>query len=298
MDRLFAMEVFVRTAERLSFTRAAEDLDLSRSVVTAQVQALERRLGVQLLRRTTRTIALTDDGRAYLERVRAILADIAETEEMVTTGRGTPRGRLRVQVPVGLARVALAPAMAAFAAKHPEVTVVVLARDRFPNFIEEGIDAAVYVGDLPDLPVIARPLGRVPLVTCAAPGYLAAKGEPRSLEDLRNHSCVQIYSHELGGALPWYFEVGGEVRRLEVGGRLYFDLSEAAIAAAVSGAGLVHVICYLLDEHLRARRLRPVLEHLQYRGPAVSIIYPRQRHLSGRTRAFVSHVADLGLAAA
>ena len=295
MDRLFAMEVFVRAAERLSFTRAAEDLGLSRSVVTAQVQALERRLGVQLMRRTTRTIALTEDGRAYLERVRAILADIAETEEMVATGRGTPRGRLRVQVPVGLARVALAPAMAAFAARYPEVTVVMLARDRFPHFVEEGIDAAIYVGDVPDLPVIAKSLCRVPLVTCAAPGYLAVEGEPKSLEDLRNHRCIQIYSHELGGALPWYFEVAGEVRPLDVGGKLYFDLSEAAIAAAVGGAGLVHAIRYLLDGHLEAGRLRPVLEHIQYRGPDVSVVYPRQRHLSGRTRAFVSYVASLNL---
>jgi LysR family transcriptional regulator for bpeEF and oprC len=294
MDRLQSMEVFRWVVDLGSFSRAADRLDMSRAAVTAHVAALESRLGVRLLNRTTRKLALTDDGAAYLDHVRRVLADVEETEGVLTAGRHLPRGVLRVDLPVSIGRQFVVPALPRFAAQYPELKVVAILEDRRADLIEAGIDAALRIGPLEDSSLVARRVYEADFVACASPDYLAVHGTPQTPADLARHNCLGLYAVSRGQVLDWVFEKDGERVTFTPGGNLSISNGEALLDAAVAGAGIVMMFDMTASRWLASGALRPLLQDWQRRDRyPISVVYPQNRHLSAKVRAFSDFVAGL-----
>lgn len=290
MDQFRALGIFIRVVERGSFSAAAADLGLSHGMASAVVRALERELKVELIRRTTRRMALTDEGRAFFDQGRRILEDFTTLKEAMS-GRPTQiSGRLSVQAPGAFSRLVLAPALGGFRQAHPELEMRLKTSDRLPDMISENLDAVIYVGPLPDSTLMARGFGAFPLVTAAAPAYLATRGEPRSLDDLADHDLIDIVSSTTGRRLDWQFRVEGQRLFRPARAALAFDNSEAAIAAAVSGAGIVQNISYALADPIAEGRLVPILADLRDPGSEVHLLTRRQDRPPARLRVFASLV--------
>ncbi len=294
MDRLTSMEVFHWVVELGSFSRAADRLDLSRASVTAHIAALESRLGVKLLNRTTRRLSLTDDGTSYLEHVRRILADVQETDAMLSAGRSVPRGILRVEMPVTLGRQYIVPALPRFASQYPELQVIALLEDRRTNLVEEGIDAAVRNGPLSDSTLVARRVFEARWATYASPDYLALHGEPKTPAELDGHNCLGLYVVSRGEAFDWAFEKDGARVVRPPGGRLMVSNGEAMLDAAVNGAGVVQTLDMFASRWVASGALRPILVDWQRTDAyPISVVYPQSHHLSAKVRAFAEFVAGL-----
>ena len=293
MDSLRAMRVFLRVAELRSLTAASQDLGYARGAASAIVKELEAHLGVQLLERTTRKLRLTEEGQHYAERARAILADVASLEEDVGRAERAARGLLRVQMPPGLARRIVAPALRRFADAYPEVTLEILSRNAVPDFVTDRLDAAVFVGDLPDSSLIARPVGRIPSLTVAAPAYLARAGTPAHPGDLARHRAITILSSATGQPVPWRFRRGDESSAFVPTGPVAFEGSDAAVSAAVAGLGLVQLGSYLVYDEVRSGALVPVLT--DWRAPAAEarLLHPPHRLKPMKLRAFEEFLIDL-----
>jgi len=294
MDRLQSMDVFRWVVDLGSFSRAADRLDMSRAAVTGHVAALENRLGLRLLNRTTRKLALTDDGAAYLDHVRRVLADVEETEGVLTAGRTLPRGVLRIDLPVAIGRQFVVPALPRFAAQYPDLKVIAILDDRRTDLIEAGIDAAVRMGPLEDSSLVARRVYEAGFVVCASPDYLALQGTPETPADLERHNCLGLYAVSRGQVLDWAFEKGGERVSFTPGGALSISNAEALLDAAVAGAGIVMLLDMMASRWIASGALRPLLQDWQ-RGDRypISVVYPQNRHLSAKVRVFSDFVAGL-----
>jgi len=293
MDQLKAMKVFQRVAERGSLTAASLDLGLSRGGASAIVTELEKYLGVQLIERTTRSLRLTEDGLYYLEKARAITEAVANLEDEVGSAERQPRGRLRVQIPAGLAALAVAPALPEFLAAYPHVDLEILSRDGVPDFVGDQIDAAVLVGALPALDIVARPLGRIPLMTVASPHYLDRQGEPESIADLAQHCCIPIISSVSGRTVPWRFRVDGEETSVPVHGRVAFETAAAAVIAAKRGAGILQLASYLVFNEVRAGTLVPVLDAIRPGSSEMFLAHPRHRLKPKKLKVFEKFLVEL-----
>jgi len=273
MDKLRAMASFVRIVDRGSLTAAAADLEVSLPSMVRTLATLERELGATLLTRTTRRLRLTDEGRQYLERCRAILGQVQEAEATLHSRRAAPRGRLAVTAPVLFGGRYVAPLMNEFLRRHPEVTGELLFVDRVVNLVEEGLDAAVRIGQLPDSSLVAIPLGKVRRVMCASPGYLRAHGEPRRLEDLRAHRGLRVTSLT-------------QPRKVPMATVLTCNQADAAIEACANGLGIGWFVSYMVAPQVRAGRLKYLLEDFEAEPLPVSFLYPQSRQLSPTVRAF------------
>jgi LysR family transcriptional regulator for bpeEF and oprC len=294
MDRLQSMDVFRWVVDLGSFARAADRLDMSRAAVTGHVAALENRLGVRLLHRTTRKLALTDEGAAYLDHVRRVLADVEETEAVLTAGRSRPRGVLRIGMAVAIGRQFIAPALPRFAAQHPDLKVIALLDDRRVDLVESGIDAAVRVGPLEDSSLVARRVFEANFVAYGSPDYLALHGTPQTPADLERHNCLGLYVVSRGEVLDWVFEKDGERVSWTPNGSLSISNVEALLDAAVAGAGIVMLFDMSASRWVASGALRPVLQDWQRRERhPISVVYPQNRHLSAKVRAFSDFVAGL-----
>jgi LysR family transcriptional regulator for bpeEF and oprC len=295
MNQLRAMLVLSRVAERGSLTAASIDLGYARGAASAIVSELERYLGVQLLERSTRSLRLTEDGQAYLDGARRILADVAELEASVGSAERIPRGVLRVQIPAGLARLVVAPSLHRFIADYPEIEVQILSRNSLPNFTTEQIDAAVFVGPLPSLDIIARPIGRLPYLTAAAPGYLARNGTPERPADLADHTMIGVLSSTTGQRIPFRFRESGADLDVVPEGPLAFETAEAAVAAATGGAGIVQLASYLVYNEVRAGKLVPILDAARPASAEMNVIHARHRLKPRKLRVFEDFLRDLNL---
>jgi LysR family transcriptional regulator for bpeEF and oprC len=294
MDRLQSMDVFRWVVDLGSFSRAADRLDLSRAAVTGHVAALETRLGVRLLNRTTRKLALTDDGAAYLDHVRRVLADVEETEAVLTAGRSLPRGVLRVDLPVAIGRQFVVPALPRFAAQYPELKVIAILEDRRVDLVESGVDAALRVGPLADSSLVARRVYEANFVVYASPDYLALNGTPQVPADLERHNCLGLYSVSQGRVFEWVFEKDAERVTWTPGGSLSISNAEALLDAAVAGAGIVMLFDMSASRWVASGALRPLLQDWQRRDRyPISVVYPQNRHLSAKVRVFSDFVAGL-----
>ena len=275
MDKLRAMASFVRIVDRGSLTAAAADLEVSLPSMVRTLATLERELGAALLTRTTRRLHLTDEGRQYLERCRAILGKVQEAEATLHSRRAAPRGRLAVTAPVLFGKRYVAPLMSEFLRKHPEVSGELLFVDRVVNLVDEGIDAAVRIGQLPDSSLVAIPLGKVRRVMCASPAYLRAEGTPRRPEDLRGHRGIRVT-----GLAP------SHPRKAPIANVLTCNQADAAIEACADGLGVGSFVSYMVAPQVRAGRLKYVLEDFEVEPLPVSFLYPQSRQLSPTLRAF------------
>lgn len=285
MDRIDAMRLFTRVVEQRSFTQAAQDLNLPRSTVTDAIKQLETRLQVRLLQRTTRHVSPTLDGEAYYQRCLTILADI-EDAEMAFAG-AKPRGLLRIDVHGTLARHFLMPELPDFLTQYPDIVLFMSEGDRLVDPVREGIDCVVRVGKLKDSDMVARRLGELEEVTCAAPDYLQRFGTPHSISELEGHRMVGFRSSASGTLMPLEFTVAGQARQVTLPCTVSVSAAESLVAAARMGLGIIQVPRYHLRDSLDNGSLLPLLPQFPSTPMPVSLLYPRNRQLSPRVRVFI-----------
>lgn len=291
MDRLAAIEAFVRVAETHSFSAAALRLRLSKSVVSRQVGALEAELGVRLFHRTTRSLTLTEAGRGYFERTSRILDDLQDANLAVSQLQAAPRGRLRVNAPMSFGYLHLAPALPDFLARHADVNVDLVMNDRFVDLVDEGFDVAVRIGTLVDSSLIARRLAPVKRVVCASPAYVAAHGAPRTPDDLKQHDC--LCNSNIALLHEWRFlAADGKPWHVDVQGRVSANNGDALRVAALAGLGVANLPTFIVGEDLRAGTLVTALDDFMLQDMTLNAVYPHARYLSPKVRAFVDFLAD------
>jgi len=293
LDRLQAMQVFVSVVDSGGFTRTAEVLRMPKATVTTLVQGLEAHLGVKLLNRTTRRVNVTADGAAYYERCVRILAEVEETESALSRTRTAPRGRLRVDVPSSIGRRVLVPALAEFFDRHPEIRLELGCSDRPVDLIEEGVDCVVRGGDPADSSLVARRVAMHPFVTCATPAYLERCGVPLHPRDLERHRCIRYFSAKTGRLFEWDFARDGERISLPVDGFVAANDGDAYAAAGLAGLGVMQVPRFMVEEALTQGQLTVILEDWGTAPLPLYVMYPQNRHLSAKVRAFVDWVAEL-----
>jgi LysR family transcriptional regulator for bpeEF and oprC len=286
---LTGVEAFVAVVRTGSFVRAGDALDLSTSAVSRSVARLERALGVRLLQRTTRKVALTDEGRAYHGHCEHMLDAFNQANEAVQQHRATLAGRLRVEVAVSFGRIVLMPALPAFVQAHPALELQIGMSDRVADLIEDGIDVAVRVGEQRDSSLVAQTIGRTRWTTVAAPSLVARKSLRRPA-DLTRLPSVDFLYPSTGRPRPWYFERDGVREELPPSARLGVGSGEALVDAAVLGLGVVQTLDILVEAHLRAGRLVRLLRGWEAPGPPISVVYPSGRYVSARVRAFTEFV--------
>lgn len=292
MNDLHAMQIFARVAELSSFTRAADSLGLPKTSVSNAVQQLESSLGTRLLQRTTRKVELTQDGRAYYERCTDLLADIDELQSLFQAGAQL-RGRLRVDMPSGMARNFVIPKLPEFLHEHPQIELELSSTDRLVDVVREGFDCVLRVGTLGDSSLIARTLGTLRIVNCVSPAYLQQFGTPRRLEDLARHRLIH-YVSTLGAKSPGfeYFD-GSAYRTLPMNGVVTVNNSDAYQACCLAGFGIIQAPAVGLQHLLAQGALVEVLPKLRAEPMPVSLLYPHRRNLAKRVQAFMTWLAQI-----
>ena len=293
MNKLQAMQVFVRVVETGGMTRAADSLQMPKATATTLIQQLEAVLGVKLLNRTTRSVSVTTDGAAYYQRCVAILAQVRETEESLTQRHATPGGRLRVDVQTLMARLVIVPALSSFFARYPDIELQLGCSERRADLIEEGIDCALWSGELEDSTLIARRVGQLYFGTCASPSYLAAHGQPRHPDELKAHRCINHFSPRTGKIFDWVFAKNGERIQTSLHGSIALDDENSYVAAAEAGLGVAQIPAFVLKEAMERGSLDLLLGDWFPEPAPLNIVYPENRHLSSKIRVFVDWVAEL-----
>ena len=292
-NKLQAMAVFVQVVDVGSFTRAAEILQLPKATVSTLVQSLESALSTKLLHRTTRLVTVTTDGAAYYERCVRILSDVRDADESLSRARLSPSGRLRVDVPSGLASEILIPALPAFFERYPDILMELGSTDRPVDLVEEGVDCAIRGGELWDTSLIARRVGVINFLTAAAPSYLERYGVPKHPRDLERHRCVNYFSAKTGKTYDWDFRRGDERIDIAMHGVIALNDSNAYVHAGLAGLGVVQMTDYLLMQHVAAGRMVQLLPDWTSDPLPVHIVFPQSRNLSAKVRVFVEWVAEL-----
>jgi DNA-binding transcriptional LysR family regulator len=293
VDRFDNMRVFAKVVETGGFTSAAARLGISASMVSQHVKELEERLAVRLLNRTTRKVSLTEVGRAYYERCTRLLADLEETEQAVGDMHAAPRGALRLNAVPSFGILHLAPAIADFTARFPAISVELMLSERPVDLIAEGFDVAVRLEEMPDSSLIARQLAPCRMVVCGAPSYFERHGVPRTPADLTAHNCLT----PAGNVLPYYHAwhltaADGTALNISPIGNLRSNSGAVLKVAALAGHGLACLPTFFVGEALQSGRLVTVLD--DYIAPPLTLraLYPHNRHLSAKVRAFVDFLAE------
>lgn len=296
MDTLRAMQIFTTVVEAGSLTGASERLGLSGPAVVRSLAALESTLGVRLLNRTTRRSSLTDEGREYFEGCKRVLAEADAAHAALSARRTEPRGRLRLTAPITFGRLRVAPVVADFAARHLGIEVDLLLLDRVVDLVEEGIDAAVRIGPLPDSSLVALGLGETRRVTCASPAYLRRAGTPRSPQDLRTHRLI-LFSG-LAAHDEWVFATPNErpgratLERVPIRPFLRTNQLDAAMDPCLRGLGCAQFLCYQVEPLLRAGKLRRLLAAHEPAPLPIHIVSPSSRGRSSNVNAFIDFARD------
>jgi DNA-binding transcriptional LysR family regulator len=287
LDRVASLEVFAKVAALGSLSGAARALGMSQTMATKHMAALEGRLGVKLLHRTTRKITLSEAGRRYLESVERILSELAEADAVATAERVEVIGTLRVNAPVSFGVRELVPRLAQFSRLHPGLTVDLGLSDRVVDLVEEGWDVAIRIGQIEDETLIARKLARCRLLVAASPAYLAERGTPRTISELVSHNCLGYTLSNALGAKRWQFDTDGSTST-PVGGSLHANNGDALLAAALAGHGLIYQPTFLIGDDIRAGRLVSLtLDHPPMELPGVFAIYASNRRPPAKVRAFI-----------
>ncbi len=290
MDATSDLRAFVRVLDRGSFSSAAKDLGITPSAVSKLVSRLEDRLGVRLLERSTRRLALTAEGERFLARARRIVADIEEAEAEVMQARGAPRGILRINSGTAFGLHQLAPALADFLARYPEIDVDLSITDRLVDLIEEQADIAVRSGHIPEGPLIQRKIADLQRVICAAPGYLERRGTPKVAADLKNHDCIVVAGP---GLSRWPFKTRSGIDVVDVRPRVTTDNAEAALRLAIEGAGIIRLSDVIVGSPLRDRQLVALLTDSHHVEPfPLAAIYPAGRQRLPRVAVFIDFLVE------
>lgn len=291
VDHLAEMAAFVRVVEAGTFTGAAQRLGWSKSMVSRRIAELEDRLGARLLNRTTRRLSLTEAGDAYYRRCARILAEIDDAEDEIARLSAEPRGTLRVNAPMSFGTQHLAPAIAGFVGRYPQVRIDLTLDDRFVDLIDDGVDVAVRIGVLADSSLIARRLAPSHVVLCASPAYLARRGVPERPADLAAHDCL-LYSNAVS-VDQWQFPgADGAAETVRVRGPMVANNGDVLREVAIAGLGIARLPTFIVADALADGRLRPLLCRHRLPETPIHAVYPHSRHLSTKVRAFVDFLAE------
>lgn len=286
MDRLEAMSVIIAVTEAGSISAASRRLKSPVATVSRKVAELESRLKAQLFQRTSRRIILTAAGRSYIDACKRIIGQVDDAEREVSGEYRAPKGELAVTTPWGLGHTHVLPLAVEFLKAYPEISLRHVFDDRVVNTTEENIDVAVRVGGLPDSNMIATRVGSIRIVVCASPAYLKARGTPKQIGDLAQHDCLGIDDHAMPTA--WKFVRGRRATVAPIRSRLCVNTSEAAVLAAIEGAGLARVMSYKIDAAKRAGKLAIVLEKFEPEPLPVHILYRPRKPVPLKLRAYLN----------
>ena len=293
MDKLAAMSTFVKVVESGSFTRAADALNLPKARVSQRVSDLEAELRVRLLHRTTRSLNLTDDGRAYFERCQSLLQQLDELEETLKGGIGVPAGKLRVEVLASIARWVIAPRLHEFEARCPRIQLRLGGTDRVSHLLEDGIDCAIRGGALKDSTLVARHLCDIRLGLYAAPAYLASAGAIQTPGDLALSKRLSWFNSRDRNPFSWELQSGPDTHWVEPAQGVQFDDPDVAIAACMAGSGICPGAPFAVRQFVMSGALVPVLPQWHFPARPIHLVYPSARHLSVRLRSFVNWVLEV-----
>ena len=293
MDKFQAMALFVRVVETGGITRAAESLGIPNATATTLIQRLEASLGVKLLNRTTRRVSVTPDGAAYYTRAAAILAEVTDVEEALSQHSSAPRGRVRVDVPTLIARSVIVPALPRFFAEFPDIELALACNERHFDLVAEGIDCALWIGEIGDESLVARRVGFLYFATCASPAYIQAHGQPVHPRELAQHRCINHFSPRTGETVEWVFSKGGERVQAVFPGLLALEDENSYVSAAEAGLGIAQMPAFAVKEAMERGALDLVLGDWFPEPSPLHVVYPQSRHLSRRVRVFVDWLATL-----
>lgn len=289
MDRLLEMEVFVAVNEVGSFNKAAERMRMSPPAATRAVASLEERLGTTLLTRTTRRLHLTDAGVRFLEHAQRLLAEIESAEKDASGETGVPQGHLTISVSVTFARSVITPMVRGFLQTHPKITATVLSLDRVVNLVDEGIDVAVRIGELPASSLIARRVGTVRRIFVASPDYLARRGCPEHPQELKLHSMIGFSN--IQASQEWHYKTKAGKGHVTLAPRLMVNDAMAAVEAAVAGEGITMMMSYVVVDLIKSNKLVPVLMGFVPQEVPVHLVFPQSRLVAPKLRAFLNFSA-------
>lgn len=289
MDKLDAMQTFVRVAEAGSFTAVADQLQVARSVVTRQIAALEKRLRVKLITRSTRSLTLTPTGAAYLEKCRVILNMVDAAESSLDEEKAVPRGRIRLGLPLSFGLQRLMPALLAFAKAQPHIELLMDFSDQRANLIEEGIDLSIRItADLQPGDIV-RSLGHCRLLTLVSPAYLSEHGTPRHPDELRHHECL-VYSITAKGA-SWPYRVQGQPQLFAVRGRIQANNGLALVQAAAQGMGITLQPDFIAEPFLQSGEVVEILQDFEAPPLGIYAVLPSNRYIPHRVNALIEHLS-------
>lgn len=287
------MTLFVRVVETGGIARAAEGLGIPNATATTLIQKLEASLGVKLLNRTTRRVSVTPDGAAYYTRAAAILAELREVEESLSKHSKVPGGRLRVDAPTLIARSVIVPALPGFFAEYPGIELALACNERHFDLVAEGIDCALWIGEIDDESLVARRVGFLYFATCAAPAYIAAHGFPAHPRELAQHRCINHFSPRTGETVEWAFSKGAERVQAVFPGHLALEDENSYVSAAEAGLGIAQMPAFVVKDAMERGALDLVLGDWFPEPAPLHVVYPQSRHLSRRVRVFVDWLAAL-----
>ncbi|WP_298727131.1 LysR family transcriptional regulator [uncultured Ferrovibrio sp.] len=290
MDHLADLAVFARVVEANSFSAAAASLRLSKSAVSKQIARLEERLGAQLLQRTTRKLTLTETGRIVLDHAQRVLIEAEAAEAAVQNLQTAPRGQLRVNLPMSFGLAYVTPLLPELLSKYPELHIDLTFNDRRVDLLEEDVDVAIRIGELADSTLTVRRLAPARFITCASEAYLRKAGVPLKPSDLQQHECL-IYKY-LPEPFLWRYEGPGGPWSVKVSGRLHANNGEALRDAAVAGHGVVRSPSFIVGPDIAAGRLVPILEAYEPASFGIYAVYPAQRYLTPKLRAFIDFLVE------
>jgi LysR family transcriptional regulator, regulator for bpeEF and oprC len=293
MDRFDTMLAFTRVVELESFTKAAMSLNLPKTTVSAQVLALEKRLRVKLLHRTTRRISVTTDGAAYYERAIRLLNELEETEAALNQATASAKGRLRVDVPTPLGRLVIIPSLPDFFNRYPEIQLEIGCDDRPIDLLEEGVDCVIRIGNLLDSSLVARRVGTMQFMLVASPDYLKTYGTPKIPDDLQRHQAVHFFSSKTGKVRNFILEHEGAEQEIPSIRKLALNSGDAIVSAALAGIGICQLPNFMVQGYLTEGKLEKVLGDYGAGSLPINALYPQNRHLSSKVRAFIEWVAEL-----
>lgn len=291
LDRLTGLIAFARAGSLGSYAAASRALGITPSAVSKSVQRLEQQLGVALFTRTTRSLTLTPEGRDLHERALRLIRDAEEIQQIAIRSRAEPSGTLRIAAsfPIGLHLIA--PMLPAFVAQHPAVTIDLRLDDRHVDLVEDAIDVAVRIGELPDSRLLSRRLGPLRLCAYASPAYLAAQGAPQHPDDLANHDTVNLRYQSSGQLFRWPFNMGEQEIELIPASSIVVDSSDAVIAALIAGGGVGMAASFAAAGHVARGALSPVLGRYAVERSAITALWPESRRANPAVRAFVAELA-------
>jgi DNA-binding transcriptional LysR family regulator len=285
------MAIFERVAERGSFAGAAEDVNLSASAVAKLITRLEQRLGVRLINRSTRRLALTAEGEIYLDRVREILGVIEAAESEIASARASPRGHLRVHTFPVIATHELAPALPEFCARYPHITFDFMVTNRNVDLIGENVDISLRIGPLDDSGLVLHKIADLSRIVCASPNYLARHGRPEKPADLVHHACL-ILSRNPGSA-SWPFRVDDKSTRIEVKGPVSADSADMLLQLAIAGSGILRLSEHVVARAIHQGLLEPLLQDVQDPGTyPLFALQPPGRHQASKVRVFIDFLVE------